>query len=216
MSVFIRTREKRNGEKTLRLEIYHNGKRFYRPLKHLVLLKDSNPKNREHNKRTKEQAERIRIQYTAKLEANDYEVPYELGRKAFVIEWFQAFINNYQKTDKRNLQGALNKFKKFLELRKSKDLTFAELNTQIIEDFMEYLENTGSGEGPSSYYNRFKKVIQQAIRQKLLNENIFTYVKKKSEAKQKIKIYYLYKSWSYYQKLQLVTWRSKMPFYFQL
>jgi integrase len=187
MSVFIRTREKKNGEKTLRLEIYHNHKRRYETLSNMVLLKESNPQNREINKSTLRQAEKIRLQYAAKLDANDYEVPYESGRRTIVIDWFQSFIDRYTKTDKRNLLGALNKFKSFLEQRNKLHLTFSELNAPIIEAFMEYLENTGTGEGPTSYYYRFKKVIKHAIRNKLLNENIFLFVEKRMKGKAKMK-----------------------------
>ncbi len=187
MSVFIRTREKKNGEKTLRLVIYHNRKRRYETLRNMVLLKENNPKNRELNKDTMRQAEKIRLQYAAKLDANEYDVPYESGRKTIVIDWFQSFIDKYTKTDKRNLLGALNKFKSFLEQRNKLHLTFSELNVPTIEAFMEYLENTGSGEGPISYYNRFKKVIRNAIKNKLIKENIFAFVEKKIRGRAKEK-----------------------------
>jgi integrase len=187
MSVFLRTRVKKNGEKTLRLEIYHNHKRRYETLSNMVLLKESNPKNRELNKDTLRQAEKIRVQYAAQLDANDYNVPYESGRKTIVIDWFQSFIDKYTKTDKRNLLGALNKFKGYLNQKNKLHLTFSDLNAPIIEGFMEYLEKTGTGEGPISYYNRFKKVIKHAIRSKLMKENIFLFVEKKMRGKAKMK-----------------------------
>jgi len=187
MSVFLRTRVKKNGEKTLRLEIYHNHKRRYETLSNMVLLKESNPKNRELNKDTLRQAEKIRLQYAAQLDANDYNVPYESGRKTIVLDWFQSFIDKYTKTDKRNLLGALNKFNGYLDQKNKLHLTFSDLNAPIIEGFMEYLEKTGTGEGPISYYNRFKKVIKHAIRSKLLKENIFLFVEKKMRGKAKMK-----------------------------
>ncbi|MBM3455482.1 MAG: site-specific integrase [Bacteroidetes bacterium] len=187
MSVILRTRVKKNGEKTLRLEIYHNHKRRYETLSNMVLLKESNPKNRELNKDTMRQAEKIRVQYAAQLDANDYNVTYESGRKTIVLDWFQSFIDKYTKTDKRNLSGALNKFKVYLDQKNKLHLTFSDLNAPIIEGFMEYLEKTGTGEGPISYYNRFKKVIKHAIRSKLLKENIFLFVEKKMRGKAKMK-----------------------------
>jgi len=185
MSVILRTREKKNGEKTLRLDIYHNGRRYYRNLNNLILLKENNPKNKELNRETLKQADKIRIQYAAKLDANDYDVSYEAGRKTIILDWFQSFIDNYTKTDKRNLKGAYNKFKLFLEKKGKMYLTFSELTHHLIEEFMEYLESTGTGEGPSSYYNRFKKVIRNAIRNKLVKENVFLYVEKKIKGKAK-------------------------------
>ena len=185
MSVILRTRLKKNGEKTFRLDIYHNGKRRYKALKNLVLLNDSNPNNREYNKEIWRQARKICLQYGAKLDANEYDVTYEAGQKTIVIEWFQSFIDNYTKSDKRNLKGAYNKFKLFLEKKGKIYLTFSELTHHLIEEFMEYLESTGTGEGPSSYYNRFKKVIRNAIRNKLVKENVFLYVEKKIKGKAK-------------------------------
>jgi len=187
MSVTLRIREKRNGEKTLRLDIYHNNKRRYQALKHLVLLKENNQRNREHNKEIMRQAEKIRIQYAARLEANDYEVPYDMGRKTIVVHWFQSFIDKYTKSDKRNFQGALNKFKSYLKNNNIINITFSELNQHVIEEFMEYLENTGTGEGPSSYFNRFKKLIRYSQRNNLVKENFLSLINKKIKGKAKEK-----------------------------
>lgn len=82
--------------------------------------------------------------------------------------WMQAFIDSYKKKDKRNLQGALNRFVRFLEEEKKEGITFGRLSETMIAGFQDYLREHSRGEGASSYFNRFKKMIKQACRQKLL------------------------------------------------
>lgn len=73
MSVILRKRPNRDGTTSLRLEIYHNGKRTYETLKHIKLAKPSNLLDREHNKQLLKQAESIRIARAAELDSNNGE-----------------------------------------------------------------------------------------------------------------------------------------------
>ena len=83
----------------------------------------------------------------------------------------QAYVDNYKKKDKRNLQGALNRFKHFLEEEKKEGLTFGRLGELLISEFQDYLRQYSRGEGASSYFNRFKKMVKQAYRGKLIVSN---------------------------------------------
>ena len=96
----------------------------------------------------------------------------DLAKNTKVIEWMQIYVDTYTKKDKRTLQGALNKFSKFLTEQNLAVLTFANLNPLLIEDFISYLENISTGEGARSYYNRVKKMIRHAYRKKILKSNV--------------------------------------------
>ena len=85
------------------------------------------------------------------------------------------------------MQGALNHFTQFLVKSKKQNLTFSNLTALLIEDFIEYLESQGVGEGPASYYNRFKKMVRQAYRKRLLTENVLDFVERKVKGKAKKK-----------------------------
>jgi integrase/recombinase XerD len=72
----------------------------------------------------------------------------------------QSYIDTYKKKDKRNLQGALNRFIAFLVEENKAGLTFGKLDGFIISDFQDYLGHHSIGEGGSSYFARFKKMMK--------------------------------------------------------
>lgn len=187
MSVILRKRPNRDGTTSQRLEIYNNGIRSYETLKNLKLEKPSNLLARERNKQLQKQAESIRVARAAELDSNNYNLTSNSGKKVIVIDWIQNYIDNYSKSDKRNIQGALNRFKNFLIEEKISNLTFGNITPHLIENFIEYLEEKSTGEGAISYYNRFKKAILSAYHRKILKENVFDFVNRKVKGKAKEK-----------------------------
>jgi integrase len=187
MSVVLRKRKNADGSTTLRLDIYHNGQRAIETLKHLKLAKPSNILDREHNKQRMQQAEEIAVTRAAELEANNYSMVTDAGKKTIITVWMQNYVDSYTKKDKRNMQGAVNRFTAFLIEDKKTGLTFGSLNALIIEDFIEFLEANSTGEGAMSYYNRFKKMIKQAFRKKLMKDNVLDFVERKIKGKAKKK-----------------------------
>lgn len=187
MSVQLRKRKNADGSTSLRLDIYRNGQRTIETLKHLKLSKVSNVMDREENKKLLQQAEAIRVTRASELEANNYSLVSDAGKKTIVTIWMQSFIDGYTKKDKRNMQGALNRFSDYLAEIKLTGLTFGNLSPLIIEDFIDYLETKSIGEGAASYYNRFKKMTKQAYRKKLMKDNVLDFVERKVKGKAKKK-----------------------------
>lgn len=171
MSVTLRKRKNSDGTTTLLLDIYHNGERKYEFLKNLKLCKPANPTDRQHNKDKVELAEKIAVKRAQELSASDYAMVTDTGKKTIVAEWMQSYVDKYQKKDKRNMQGALNRFKNFLIEDDKEGLTFGKLSELVISDFQDYLRQHSKGEGASSYFSRFKKMMKQAYRQKLILNN---------------------------------------------
>lgn len=187
MSVKLRRRKNADGTTTLMLDIYNNGKRTYERLQHLKLAKPSNMMDREDNKQRLQQAQQIAIDRAANLSATDYNMDSEAGKKTVVTTWMQSYVDGYTMKDKRNMQGALNKFSDFLNKEKETGLTFGNINGPLIEDFIQYLESISTGEGASSYYSRFKKMIKQSYRQRLMKTNVLDFVEVKVRGKAKKK-----------------------------
>ncbi len=104
-------------------------------------------------------AKRIAYERQLELAANDYNTVTNTGKKTDVAVWMQSYIDRYKKKDKRNIQGALNRFKKFLIEDRKQGLTFARLNEVIIADFQDYLRQHSTGEGAGSYFSCFKKMV---------------------------------------------------------
>jgi integrase/recombinase XerD len=177
MSVTLRKRKNSDDSVSLLLDIYNNGTRRYEFLKNLKLVKPANPADRQANKDNLNLANKIAVKRAQELSANDYTMITDTGKKTDIVEWMQSFIDTYKKKDKRNMQGALNRFKDFLIEDKKQGLTFGRLTELVISDFQDYLRQHSTGEGASSYFNRFKKMVKQAYRQKLLLNNPATEVK---------------------------------------
>jgi|SRR6218665_68055 len=183
MSVILRKRVNADGSTSLLLDIYNNGQRRYEFLKNLKLAKASNAFDRQENKIKLQQAESIAIARAAELEATNYNMLSEAGKKTCIATWMQSYIDGYKKADKRNMQGALNRFQDFLKEESKTGLTFGHITPLIIEDFIEYLESRSKGEGASSYYNRFKKMLRNAFRKRLMRDNVLDLVEKRIKGK---------------------------------
>src|SRR5665647_540212 len=171
MSVILRKRKNANGTISLRLDIFHNGERKIETLKHLQLAKPSTLLDREQNKKKLLQAEEIAVTRAAELQASNYNMVTDAGRKTIITAWMQNYVDHYKKKDVRMMQAALDRFKTFLKEEKKEGLTFENLIPLLIEDFMEFLDNKSYGEGAMSYYKRFKKMIKQAYRKNLIKDN---------------------------------------------
>lgn len=187
MSVTLRKRKNADGTTSLRLDIFNKGKRSIETLKHLKLAKPSNLIDREGNKELLRKAEAIRLARTVALEENNYDLDSDAGKNTIITEWMQVFIDNYSKKDKRNMQGVLNRFSKFLTERNMVGLTFGNITALLIEDFIDYLETKSTGEGASSYFTRFKKMIKYAYRRRLMKDNVLDLVERKVKGKAKKK-----------------------------
>jgi integrase/recombinase XerD len=178
MSVTLRKKKNKSGTTSLYLDIYHNGKRDYEFLE-MRLTKPVTPVDREANRETLELAKKIAIKRSQELTASDYDITTDDGKNTIVVTWMQAYIDKYKKKDKRNLQGALNRFKAFTLEEKINSLTFRNINETIISSYQDYLKVHNKGEGAASYFNRFKKMMKQAKRDKLIENNPAADVKTK-------------------------------------
>jgi integrase/recombinase XerD len=187
MSVVLRKRKNADGTVSLRLDIYRNGIRTIETLKNLKLAKPSNLGDREDNKMLLQQAEAIKAERAAELEASNYNMVTDAGKKTVITAWMQSYIDKYTKKDIRNLQGVLNRFSDFLKEIKQPGLTFGNLTPLLIEDFIDYLEGKHIGEGAKSYFNRFKKMLKMAYRKRLMKDNVLDLVERKVKGKAKKK-----------------------------
>jgi integrase len=183
MSVTLRKRKNADGTISLRLDIYHNGKRVIETLKNLQLSNPTTATIRDTNKELLAQAKAIAVARAVELESNNYNVTNNLNKKIRVTTWMQSYVDTYTKKDKRNVQGALNRFKDFLLHEKKSDITFSNLDALLIEKFIDYLESRSKGEGAPSYYHRFAKMLRYAYRKGIMKVNVLDFVEKKVKGK---------------------------------
>ena len=187
MSVILRKRKNKDGTTSLRLDIHHDGRRWAETLIQLKLVKPNSAQDREANKLNFSLAEKIAVNRAHEFEANNYNIITDASKKTSIEVWMQNYIDNYTKKDKRNMQGVLNRFSAFLKEIKKTNLTFGNITALIIEDFIDFLQEKSVGEGAKSYYARFKKMLKNAYRKKLMKENILDQVERKVKGKAKKK-----------------------------
>ena len=183
MSVSLRKRMNRDGTTSLRLDIYANGSHRIETLKHLQLDKVVTAADRANNKEKLRLAEQICLHRNVELEANNYNVQSDAGKKVIVVDWLYKYAAEYNKKDIRNIEGVIKRFADFLMSKNLEGLTFGKMTPLVIEDFIDYLENKSVGEGAKSYYSRFKKMIRYAYRSKIIKENILDFVTKTPKGK---------------------------------
>jgi integrase/recombinase XerD len=171
MSVTLRSKKNADGSTSLYMDIYHKGTRTKEYLKECKLVKASNPEDRVANKGKKELAKRITNLRSEELECSGYNIQAKHKGNLKVVDFFESYIKTYDKKDLRNVIGVFNAFKDYLSSKNQKNLVFTSLDENTVHQFAEYLKTRCTGEGASSYYARFKKVIKQAVREKIIIEN---------------------------------------------
>lgn len=168
MGVTLRERKNRDGSTTLYLDVYHEGKRQREYLTHLKIIKPANAIDREANKKNKDLAKKIAVQRAAELQASDYNMTADHKSKTDFISYWQGYISRYTKKDKRNMEGACRAFQNYMQQEGIKSLTMKQLSEAHVKGYADYLEGNHKGEGAASYFARFKKMLKQAMREKVL------------------------------------------------
>jgi integrase/recombinase XerD len=171
MSVKLRKRENLDGTTSLILDIYDNGKRTYEFLKNLRLPAGNSLVDRQTKKEALELAKKIVVARAHQLDAHDYDVATEQAKKINVVDWMKAYAKSYKKADIRVIDGVIGKFSSFLTEKKLVGLLMKDLTESLALQFRDKLKRECRGEGAKSYYSRFRKIIKQAYRDKLLVKN---------------------------------------------
>lgn len=175
-NVTLREKTLSNGNISLYLDIYRDGERKYEFLKLYINSKARTPIDRELNRKNRLRAEEIRTKRESDLNNNAFGLKDYSDQNINFITYFQNYIDNYTKKDIRMMQIALQRFKDFLsETKEYSKFALSIKPYQIDKDmmnlFVEYLQNRSIGEGAKSIYQRFKKVINYAIEHDVIIKN---------------------------------------------
>lgn len=171
MGVHLRERKNQDGTTSLYMDIYHEGRRYYEFLDHLKLVKPSNPLERTANKDKKDIAKEIATKKSLELQSREHNIIPKFKNKADFLEYYQKYIDRYPNKDKRVIQSSLFQFKEFLKANHIKTLPMNEVTEGLVEDFKNHLSDHMNGETPANYFKKFKKVLKQATKEKLLSIN---------------------------------------------
>ncbi len=165
-NVKIREKLLKNGRSSLFLD-WHDGT-GKRKKEYTGLYKFVEPSNRfekEHNKEIAVQIEVLRAERTRQFFAGDIDMALEkrkLKNQDFV-EYFSNYVDNYKQKDIKVMRAALNHFIKFCP----PPLSAKDVDEKLCRDFKDYLKEQLNRESQSSYFARFKKVLAEAVREKV-------------------------------------------------
>lgn len=170
--VRIREKKLKNGNLSLYLDYYQEGERQYEFLKLYILAKPKNALEKQSNQEVIELAQRIKAKRIEEALSGSLNLQSKNLSNTDFIKFYQAYIDTYTKKDKRTLEGSFKKFKTYLKEKYNKEKLLAkDISQNLIIGYKEFLETHQKGEGPLTYFNRFRKVIKYANRENLFAKN---------------------------------------------
>lgn len=168
MSVKLRKKSIKGEKASLYLDVYVLGNRHTEFLKLYLFKKPKNVIEKTHNKETQLLAESIRSKRELEINSEEHGFIPTIKRATNFMDYFQKFANEYKKKDHRLVTGCLNHFKTFL----GKDFILSrDINEKLLLAFKEYLNSKLKGETPANYFSKLKKVLRQALKDKIILEN---------------------------------------------
>lgn len=174
MSVVLRRKKLKNGDHSLYLDIYHNGKRHYEFLS-LQLTED-----KKSNRETLALAESIRSKRIVELFNDEHGFMNKFKQKANFVEYFEKLVND-RPADRPTWHNMLLKLKTFT----NGTVRFDEIDADWLKGLQRFLLDEVSDVTAFHYYANLKCALGQAVKDKIILHNPCLSVKslKKPEVK---------------------------------
>jgi integrase len=160
MSIILRKKKLKNGEQSLYLDYYVDGKRKYEFL-NLRLSKNSNL-----NKETLLLAESIKAKRLLELNSDSYGFINSQKKKMSFITFFEDEVKS-RPPDRTSWDCTLKKIKKY----SNEKLSFSEINEEWLRGFQEYLIKEVSMITAFHYYSNLKCALNKAVKQNYISAN---------------------------------------------
>jgi len=163
--VTLRERKLAKGRKRYYLDIYHGqGKRDYEFL--FVVEKDDDKGEK------KKLANTIARQRADEIQSHGVNYIPKHKRKLTLQTYLDSYVTKYTKKDKKVISAVIEKVKVY---EPNKDFLVSNITKDFILNFIDFLNKDAGlqGESPRTYYRRFKKILLQAERDKVLDEKVY-------------------------------------------
>jgi integrase/recombinase XerD len=171
MGVKLRKKRNSSGNYSLYLDICFDKRRHKEYLKGLIIKEGKSVDDKKHNKEVMNLVNQLIHERTLQLMTIGIEKVRVIKGDISIIEYFENYLREYDKSDIRNMRGAVNKFICFLREKKIRELTVKSLSSEVVFQYTNYLDKVCRGEGSLSYYSRFKKIIKSLVRERYITEN---------------------------------------------
>lgn len=140
-----------------------------------ISAKPSNPIERNQRNETLRLCEEIRRQKEMEFKENTLGYKFKKERQNF-FDFFDNYIDEYTKKDKRMIIAAEKRFKEFLKSKKkykmfATSIAGEMIDKEMIRGFADYLMARSKGSGAQTVFQRFKKVMKAAVEKDVVKKN---------------------------------------------
>ena len=171
MGVKLRENIKKTGAKSYFLDITANGKRYKEYLSIHSAPKPRTKADFEANKQSRELAESIRAKRELELQAQDYNITPTFKKTIDFVAYFEKYVEDYPHKDLRIVKYSKKWFVDYLESKGIKTIKPKQLDENLCRGYLEFMQKGLNGETPYNYFSKFKRVVNQAIKDKIMAEN---------------------------------------------
>lgn len=137
-----------------------------------LLSNPRTPAERQKNKEILQLAEEIRAEREQQLKADKTGKRLKTNlKKVNLYDFFDNYLDSYTKKDVRMIKGAIIRFRDFITISHpmyQDTLQPQQLSKDMVAGYVQYLEANSKGEGARGYFQRFKKIIKQAVEKDIL------------------------------------------------
>jgi integrase len=180
--VKFRLRDRKDGVKSIFLSYYYRGKRHEESLR-LYLIPELTKEDKKKNKETWKIAEIVKSRRLTEMQENKFSL--NKSKKIYLLELWQEKINKANSFgNKCTMKSAYRQMYTYLN---GKDILLEEIDFKFVEGFVKflnkgqtnfkYLSSTLKPNSQSLYFSKFRTIIKEAYRHKLINDDPCVFVK---------------------------------------
>lgn len=179
----LRERKLKDGNRSLYLDTYRNGKRQYETL-NLYLIPERDLISKERNKKTLEQANIIKAQRIVELTNKEIGIKNDYS-KLLLFDWFER-VKALKQNKSKTLVATLDIVQRLLIEYKGKEITIGEVDKSFCIGFIEYIKNyisnktkkTLSKYAIRAYFVSFNISLNLAVSEGVINQNPISIINK--------------------------------------
>ena len=172
MSVKIRKKPGTGSKISLYLDIYEDGRRQYEFLNFFLYKKPKTALERQHNYETLSMAENIAAKKQISMQAGNHDLTPGFKRNINFLEYFENWLKHYPNKDLRIARYSFEHFRQFINVNGfNGKILPKDITEDLCRQFKSYLDGRLNGETPYNYFTKFKKLLKQAVKDKIILQN---------------------------------------------
>ncbi len=186
----LRMKDLSNGNKSLYLDIYRDGKRTYEYLK-MYIVPETDANTRRQNQATLAAANKIKADRIIELTNGEAGIKQAKDeRKVLLLDWINTHMENQKKRGKKDWRQLLVAIKVIKALGGEK-MTVDQVDKAFCQSYIDYLRTDyrprfrehPTGHTAHNYYRAFNGALNAAVREDLLKVNPYTKISSSDKIK---------------------------------